>query len=208
MAEDCASYDRIIWRLSREQTQEGYEHIYRQIDGEKLIAKPCPALQSDLDRACPSVVAPEQQKVTQLERLSHSQEARREHRLRHCQDGNIHDPTACGSCPLRAASAGRHGEECAMKRVDGLKNEGKPIGSRNSPGAEMTKSLYPSFCMHGRKGKTTWQKQPNVEDHRSNAVAVKDDTALALAFPATEYVLASQGADMAEEQSYGPETAK
>src|SRR5437763_3093384 len=161
MSQDCTTYDRIIWRLSCEQTHQGYEHSYRQIEGEKLITKPRPGLQSELDRASPSVVAPEQQKVTQLERLSHPQETRREHGMCHCQNGNIQDPTVCGSCSLQAASAGRHGEKCAMKRADGLKNEGKPMGSRNSPGAEMTKSLYPSFCIYGRKGKTTWQKQPN-----------------------------------------------
>ena len=78
----------------------------------------------------------------------------------------------------------------------------------NSPGAEMTKTLYPSSCIHGRKGETTWQKQPNVEDHRSDAVTVTDDTALVLAFPTPEYVLASQEADMAKEQRSGPETTK
>jgi hypothetical protein len=81
--------------ITHGQTREEYEDIYRQIDGEKLVTEPRPAVQLDLDRVSPLVAASERQMVQPLERLPHPQEVRRQHGGCRSGGGNMQDPAAC-----------------------------------------------------------------------------------------------------------------
>lgn len=213
-AEDRASHGKIPGRMTHEQSREGYDDIYRQIDGEKLGTEPRPAMQPDLDHAGPLVAVSDHQTANPLERLSHPQEARREPGVCYSGGGNVQNPVACGHrAPLengafRTASAEKQGEECVLKRVIGLQNAEGATRVKKSPGAEKAKSPSASFCKYERKRKKTWQKRPKVEDHGSKAVAVKDAAALGLALASAEYVLTSEEADVVKEWRLELKTAK
>jgi hypothetical protein len=213
-AEDRASYGKITGWMTHEQTREGYDDIYRQIDDEKPGTEPRPATQPDLDHASPLVAASDHPTAHPPERLSHPQEARREPGVCYSGGGNIQDPVACGhrvpleNCAFRIASAEKQGEECVLKRVIGLKNAEGATRVKKSPGAEKTKSPSASFCKDDRKRKKTWQKRPKVEDHGSTAVAAKDVAALGLALASAEYVLTTEEARVVQEWRLGLKTAK